>query len=372
MHYLPDNQSKSIKIRELKITNFKGLDEIELIFPAPEFKGDLDIIVMGSRNGIGKTSILECCVLLFFAACQHTLYFERGILENIPIDILDLLIRSSEETANIEGKFVVNNQEYLSTLTISRNGTCAINSNVIFEELVNNPKFNPKFKIPYNRDVFEKFFYSLVGLSQDPTILPHLIYFHSYRKIEEGNPELGMMIEDKSYKQNKYEMRVKSPTSTFKLQILRSLMSRGGLFENLDDTESENDLETLNKLMKQYTSGTIQKLRPLTDNKIEFRVTPTNGQASFPFDGLSSGQKEIISTLFLIWKYTAHSPGIVLIDEPELHLNPEWHRLFIRQLYQLAPKNQYIIATHSEDIFASVDSDRRILLSSSGDVSNVY
>jgi predicted ATP-dependent endonuclease of OLD family len=366
MHNLPDTRSKSIKIRELKITNFKGLDEIELSFPAPKFKGDLDIIVMGSRNGIGKTSVLECCVLLFFAAC--TSYSERGILENIPIDILDLLIRSGEETAKIEGMFVVSNQEYPSILTISRNGICTINSNPILKELVN----NPKFKIFYNRDNFEKFFYSLAGLSQDPTILPHLIYFHSYRKIEEGNPELGMMIEDKSYKKNRYGMIVKSSTSTFKLQILRSLMSQGGLFENLDDTEADNALEILNKLMKQYTSGTIQKLRPLTDNTIEFRVTPTNGQASFPFDGLSSGQKEIISTLFLIWKYTAHSPGIVLIDEPELHLNPEWHRLFIRQLYQLAPKNQYIIATHSEDIFASVDSDRRILLSSSGDVSNVY
>jgi hypothetical protein len=29
---------------------------------------------------------------------------------------------------------------------------------------------------------------------------------------------------------------------------------------------------------------------------------------------------------------------------------------------QLAPGNQYIIATHSEDIFDAVDKDRRILL----------
>jgi predicted ATP-binding protein involved in virulence len=77
---------------------------------------------------------------------------------------------------------------------------------------------------------------------------------------------------------------------------------------------------------------------------------------------LSSGQKEIIATLFLIWYQTRNKPGIVLIDEPELHLNPEWHRDFIRQLGRIAPNNQYIIATHSEDIFASVDKDRRFLL----------
>ena len=96
------------------------------------------------------------------------------------------------------------------------------------------------------------------------------------------------------------------------------------------------------------------------------RVSPDGGAPSFPFDGLSSGQKEVISTLFLIWQYTREKPGIVLIDEPELHLNAEWERPLIRELFRLAPGNQYILATHSEDIFDAVDPRRRMLLAADG------
>jgi predicted ATP-binding protein involved in virulence len=70
----------------------------------------------------------------------------------------------------------------------------------------------------------------------------------------------------------------------------------------------------------------------------------------------------MIATLFLIWRNTAEQPGIVLIDEPELHLNAEWHGDFVEQLRKLAPRNQYILATHSEEIFRSVDESRRALL----------
>ena len=95
---------------------------------------------------------------------------------------------------------------------------------------------------------------------------------------------------------------------------------------------------------------------------MDIRVKPINGRDSFSFDGLSSGQKEMIATLFLIWKNTKDQPSIVLIDEPELHLNAEWHGDFVRQLYQLAPYNQYVLATHSEEMFRSVDERHRAVL----------
>ena len=68
---------------------------------------------------------------------------------------------------------------------------------------------------------------------------------------------------------------------------------------------------------------------------------------SIHFDGLSSGQKEIVSTLFYIYINTVNSPKVVLIDEPELHLNPEWHRPFMNWITKNLPLNQYIFATHS-------------------------
>ena len=154
-----------------------------------------------------------------------------------------------------------------------------------------------------------------------------------------------------------------NPVSSFKVDIIQSLMGQASLFEdNTDKEQSQNDISQLNSLIKRYCGGQIERLRRLPDNKIDIRIRPTNGKESFSFDGLSSGQKEMIATLFLIWKNTKEQPSIVLIDEPELHLNAEWHGDFVRQLHQLAPHNQYILATHSEEMFRSVDERHRAVL----------
>ena len=134
------------------------------------------------------------------------------------------------------------------------------------------------------------------------------------------------------------------------------------MFELSEVGNSGTAIDKLNELLERYTGGIISKLRPREDNTMEFRIHPKGGGDSFTFDGLSSGQKEIVSTLFLIWHYTQERPAVVLIDEPELHLNAQWHRRFVNSLFDLAPHNQYIMATHSVYVMDSVEENRRLLL----------
>jgi energy-coupling factor transporter ATP-binding protein EcfA2 len=78
-------------------------------------------------------------------------------------------------------------------------------------------------------------------------------------------------------------------------------------------------------------------------------------------DYLSSGQLE----LFLFLAGLAHDqsrPGIVLIDEPELHLDPQWHRPIMRSLIRLQPVAQFIVATHSPEIYDAARSYERHFL----------
>ena len=140
------------------------------------------------------------------------------------------------------------------------------------------------------------------------------------------------------------------------------MMSSADLFESPKDPDVHLTLEKLNYLLGQYAGCRFAKLRQAENDSLELRVQPISGIETFNFDGLSSGQKEIITTLFLIWYETRNQPKVVLIDEPELHLNLQWHRSFINSLVKLAPKNQYIIATHSATIMDSVNRNRRILL----------
>lgn len=359
----PTAAKPRIRLQYLALENFKAFDKLEIDFPPPRMKNDPDVFVMGSKNGQGKTSLLEaCCILLLAGMTDHEEFSLNVALKgytDTPFDTADLLVHAGANEAKIKGSFVLGDKAANISLTLDRSGTVSIEGKrLAFQEYLRKP-FN---NVASTRDLA----FLLAGQSGDPLLSPPLLYFHSYRKVQEGSPELGMMID--TDRPRRYRSRPGlDVTSTFKLDVLRSLMSKGGLFENLDDSEANIVLNKLNDLMRQYAGGYIEKLRPSLDNTIEFRVTPNNGGPSFTFDGLSSGQKEIISTLFLIWRYTQNQSGIVMIDEPELHLNPEWHRSFIRNLSTLSPNNQYLIATHSEDVFSAVDKDRRLLLVADGE-----
>lgn len=358
------NNSNRIRLKKLTIENFKAIDQINLNFHPPKMSADPDIYIMGSRNGLGKTSILEACALIFLAAYSGEEKFNIGKFPELSVNLSELFVRSGSEKSKLTGVFTSSVGDLMINIQLSKKGILSVTGDrekikEIFESIGNRPV----------EDLTERFFMLLAGFNMEPVIMQPCLYFHSYRKVQEGNPELGMMVESEMMHRRMGRtpygrMRV-SPgdnVSTFKLQILRAMMGRVNLFERVDNKNADETFEKLNGLIKRYAGGTIEKLRPSVDNTVDFRITPKNGGESFAFDGLSSGQKEIISTLFLVWHYTRNQPCIVLIDEPELHLNAEWHRDFVQQIFKLAPENQYIVATHSEDIFKSVNDDRRLFL----------
>jgi predicted ATPase len=353
-------EKKQIRLSHLKINNYKKIDSLEIYFPPPLIQGDPDILLLGSKNGGGKTSVLECCSLLMLAGLFKKQFNKRFRTDESLLDIANLLVKAGQETASIECTVQENNKECVVSLKINH-GVGFLEPHIQGDESL----FDFKRK-DYSDTLDYPFFNSIFAFSSEPLIIPPLLHFNSYRKVQESNPELGMMADD--YPRS-YDMRrrvgirnVVSPVSSFKLEILRSLMGQASLFEDTDKEQSQNILSQLNSLIQRYCRGQIEHLRPLPDNKIDIRIKPINGRESFSFDGLSSGQKEMIATLFLIWKNTKDQPSIVLIDEPELHLNAEWHGDFVRQLHQLAPHNQFILATHSEEMFRSVDECHRAVL----------
>ncbi len=334
----------SIKLRKIKIENFKAIDSLELDFPAPVMGDEPDVFVMGSKNGIGKTSVLEACALLLFRMLSRE---DQVYLPDLSTNFnpLGFMVKAGKHKATIEGEFLIKDKKVSSKIEIDLSGKITLISD--------KKPLDKTRKVLYGKQMFgystTGFWTPFFGKTLDPVLVPPLLYFHSFRKVAEGNPELGRMVGEE-------------PSSSFKLEILRLMMGHANLFENIDAKEPENSLEKLNFLMEVFAGGVINKLRPSKDNTVDIRITTLDGNTSFTFDGLSSGQKEIISTLYLIWKYTREVSSIVLIDEPELHLNHEWHSRFIRQLHELAPDNQYIMATHSEKFFESAPIEKRVLL----------
>ena len=112
-----------------------------------------------------------------------------------------------------------------------------------------------------------------------------------------------------------------------------------------------------------------ERTRERMEGWVKDFVLPFLGQIHWKYAGhndysrWSAGQLSIISTLAVVVGVTKDNPTLVLIDTPELHLNSEWHRPLMNDLFRLAPNNQYIIVTHSATIMDSVYRNRRILLS---------
>ncbi|MCP4550772.1 MAG: AAA family ATPase, partial [Bacteroidetes bacterium] len=54
--------------------------------------------------------------------------------------------------------------------------------------------------------------------------------------------------------------------------------------------------------------------------------------------------------------------GVVLIDEIELHLHPQWQREVIPALLRVFPNLQFIITTHSPQVLSNVERDEVFIL----------
>lgn len=54
-------------------------------------------------------------------------------------------------------------------------------------------------------------------------------------------------------------------------------------------------------------------------------------------------------------KTVEETPGIVLIDEIDLHCHPKWQRIIVNNLIEVFPKVQFIATTHSPFIIQSLN-----------------
>lgn len=75
---------------------------------------------------------------------------------------------------------------------------------------------------------------------------------------------------------------------------------------------------------------------------------------------LSSGERSIANLIFSLFGYELQS-GMVLIDEPELHLHPQWQHAYLEVLEEIRKKRdlQVILATHSP-AFVSADTIKHV------------
>ena len=104
-----------------------------------------------------------------------------------------------------------------------------------------------------------------------------------------------------------------------------------------------------------------------------------------PYSKLSDGQKAVITIAGDISRRAAllnphlddpvsETPGVVLIDEIDLHLHPRWQRRIMEDLRRVFPKIQFIATTHSPIIISAAKDAKVINLDANGshEISQAY
>ncbi len=94
--------------------------------------------------------------------------------------------------------------------------------------------------------------------------------------------------------------------------------------------------EQLGELPVEWLSDGIRNMIGMVAD-IAFRATKLNGQL-----GAEAAQK---------------TPGVLLIDEVDMHLHPEWQQVVLPNLAQAFPAMQLIVTTHSPQVLSTVSSD---------------
>ena len=88
----------------------------------------------------------------------------------------------------------------------------------------------------------------------------------------------------------------------------------------------------------------------------------------FDINSLSTGEKQLFFKVLSLKRLKINN-AIIIIDEPETSLHPEWQRKIIEVYKQIGNNNQLIIATHSPFIVGSVPSESiRIMFKDNGKI----
>lgn len=160
------------------------------------------------------------------------------------------------------------------------------------------------------------------------------------------------------------------------LERLQTSSETGISFDDIDSDE----LALVNQALGAAVEGTKGLKYDLRQKSLLVEWTTSDGEARQPtaFENLSDGQRAVIGLVADIARrmcvlnpqlgqeVTRKTPGVVLIDELDMHLHPRWQRILTAGLKRAFPEVQFIVASHSPQVLGELHPEEIILLRPSG------
>ena len=368
----------------LKLINFRGFESAEIKL------SDSKVTVFIGNNGAGKTTLLDA-IAKILSWLRIFLVSHDG--KGWGIDSADINNETVEDYASILSAFTLFKSEYHVELSKSRDG-----SNTKRTGKIQNIKLLASF-------------YKLARSRNPQFNLPVLAYYDVDRTLHLKNQQLVQGNEKASQRKSTQSLKGSADFEVFfqwfkdmddivnsentrnqeiliaiaKLQaemdsdLIRQMEQQAKLDENtrkvlvdfkeskqteIDELKSRfNKIEPiLAKQISQYVTDVIYQFLPEFSN-LRIQRLPhldlliTKNEITLSIFQLSDGEKTLlaliadIARLLVIYNPSLSNPllgnGIILIDEIELHLHPNWQRTVIGKLKNTFPNCQFILTTHS-------------------------
>jgi len=114
-----------------------------------------------------------------------------------------------------------------------------------------------------------------------------------------------------------------------------------------------------------FTTPTKEKLTPSVEFKTAFGYWVTIHQLSLGYKTMVAWMVDVAARLFQRYPESDNplaEPAIILVDEIDLHLHPQWQRKIFDYLSEKFPKTQFIVTAHSPLVVQAAPKDANIVV----------
>ena len=313
----------------LKLRNFKGIAELDLTL-------DESLTLLVGVNGVGKTSVLQALL----AAVTHTWWHKSR--QSYPF------FKLQESVARVGTS---------STEIVLELGAPGLSCITV------------RFEVTERGLIFDhKQLSRLLEKFLPP--LPLVVYYEQNRVARSDSRSHNVSFSSQQNRDTSLQTTVSSPRD-FKAWFFEKEADEGQeIRERQDLNYADPELSAVRQLLGKLDGFTAIRSRKPSDSNERTLFLVKDG-ADIPFDSLSGGEQaffllaaDLARRLMLESPDTpvAEAPGIVCIDEIELHLHPAWQKRILRTLMDMFPACQFVVSTHSPQVIGGVESHHVRLL----------
>ena len=329
----PPDTPPAAGLKSISIRNFRGIESLDLSFTNP--RGELNgVTVLGGPNGCGKTSVLEACLIVLGHGAKLT--------------------RRSQGDAD--------------AFTLSRNGTGSF-----LVRGIRSSDALPSQLFPVART--EKDWKKSRGEDAEPVAE---VAFYPSERVQRLPGSVSPLAAHRGTAADEKLLSIKRSLVNFTFGALFQAWNRKSYssgFRPSSELSGSNPVRAINRAWQEFYPGQQVAVEPVDDapraappkmGGADLFITGEAVEGRLAVDRLSSGQLELLVLIGSLVLWEGESP-VCIIDEPELHLDPSWHRRVLRLFRTLKPRAQVIAATHSPEVFDSVRSWEQKYLLPPGD-----